>query len=55
MSKKVGIIGSGMVGVALAKGFAMHGHQVMIGTRDPKKQEELKEKTGGNVDVGDFA
>ncbi|MGB2957806.1 MAG: NAD(P)-binding domain-containing protein [Bacteroidota bacterium] len=54
MGKKVGIIGSGMVGVALANGFAKHGHQVMIGTRDPKKHEALKGNTGGNARVGDF-
>jgi predicted dinucleotide-binding enzyme len=55
MSKKIGVIGSGMVGVALANGFAKHGHQVMIGTRDPKKHEDLKSNTGGKAKVGDFA
>ncbi|HEY5205368.1 MAG TPA: NAD(P)-binding domain-containing protein [Roseiarcus sp.] len=34
---KVGIIGSGVVGQMLAAGFAKHGHQVEIGTRDPAK------------------
>jgi predicted dinucleotide-binding enzyme len=55
MSKKIGIIGSGMVGVALANGFAKHGHQVMIGTRDPNKRDDLKANTGGKAQVGDFA
>ena len=32
---KVGILGSGVVGQALAGGFLKHGHAVMVGTRDP--------------------
>lgn len=32
----VGVIGSGSVGQALAAGFAARGHNVVIGTRDPK-------------------
>ncbi len=36
---KVGILGSGTVGQTLASGFLKHGHQVMLGTRDPKKKE----------------
>jgi 8-hydroxy-5-deazaflavin:NADPH oxidoreductase len=35
---KVGIIGSGDVGRILGKGFLTEGHQVMIGTRDIKKE-----------------
>ena len=30
---KIGILGSGMVGQALARGYARHGHDVVIGTR----------------------
>jgi 8-hydroxy-5-deazaflavin:NADPH oxidoreductase len=30
---KIGILGSGMVGQALARGYARHGHDVLIGTR----------------------
>jgi predicted dinucleotide-binding enzyme len=33
---KVGIIGSGVVGQALAGGFLKHGHEVTIGTRRPE-------------------
>lgn len=33
---RVGIIGSGVVGQNLAAGFAAKGHEVVIGTRDPK-------------------
>lgn len=34
---KVGILGSGDVGKALAAGFLRHGHAVMVGTRDRRK------------------
>ncbi|MCI0451823.1 MAG: NAD(P)-binding domain-containing protein [Candidatus Latescibacteria bacterium] len=34
---KVGILGSGDVGKALAAGFSQHRHSVTIGTRDPAK------------------
>jgi predicted dinucleotide-binding enzyme len=37
---KVGIIGSGDVGQALAEGFLKYGHEVVIGTRDPAKLKE---------------
>jgi predicted dinucleotide-binding enzyme len=30
---RIGILGSGMVGPALARGYARHGHEVRIGTR----------------------
>lgn len=41
---KIGILGSGEVGCALAEGLGRHGHQVMLGTRDPK-QERIQEWT----------
>ena len=34
---KVGVLGSGTVGQTLAAGFLKHGHEVMIGTREPAK------------------
>lgn len=34
---KVGILGSGTVGQTLAAGFLKHGHDVIIGTREPAK------------------
>ena len=37
---KVGVIGSGDVGKALAAGFILHGHEVVIGTREPAKLAE---------------
>ncbi|TKC88812.1 DNA-binding protein [Trinickia terrae] len=36
---KVGILGSGDVGRALAAGFLKHGHEAMLGTRDPDKSD----------------
>lgn len=34
---KVGVLGSGVVGQALAAGFLKHGHEVVMGTRDTVK------------------
>jgi predicted dinucleotide-binding enzyme len=34
---KIGVIGSGDVGKVLASGFLKHGHEVIVGTRDPAK------------------
>ena len=39
---KTGIIGSGIVGQVLAAGFLKHGHEAMLGTRDPKKPDVQK-------------
>jgi len=36
---KMGVLGSGTVGKTLAAGFLKHGHQAMLGTRDPHKPE----------------
>ncbi len=53
--KKVGILGSGPVGQALANGFLKVGHEVMIGTGDVKKLTEWKSKAGQNAYTGSFA
>ena len=37
---KVGILGSGDVAKVLAGGFLKHGHEVMMGTREPAKLAE---------------
>jgi predicted dinucleotide-binding enzyme len=37
MSQRVGVIGSGTVGKTLAEGFAKHGYEVKIGSREPEK------------------
>lgn len=39
---KVGILGSGNVAMALAAGFLKHGHEVMMGTRQPSKLADWK-------------
>ena len=53
---KIGVLGSGDVGQALAGGFAGLGHEVMIGshTPDSAKLAEWMERTGGNVATGTF-
>jgi len=42
--KKIGILGSGIVGKTLATGFIKHGYEVMIGTRDVSKLTEWQSK-----------
>jgi predicted dinucleotide-binding enzyme len=47
---KIGILGSGDVGRVLATAFLKEGHQVMLGTRDPQKDQVIKwknENAGG--------
>ena len=51
---RVGILGSGDVAKALAGGFIKHGHEVMMGTRDPAKLAGWKAKNP-NCNVGTFA
>lgn len=53
-SKKVGVIGSGVVSQSLADGFLKHGYEVMRGTREPSKLEEWKKKAGPKATVGTF-
>lgn len=43
---KVGIIGSGVVAQTLGTKLAELGHEVLLGTRDPKKLDEKKNMTG---------
>lgn len=54
---RVGVIGSGQVGRALAAGFAAHGHEVTIGTRTPEDNDELQAWAAqhDNVAIGHFA
>lgn len=47
--KKVGILGSGAVAKALAKGFVSIGYEVKMGTRDKNKLADLQ-----NVSLGSF-
>jgi 8-hydroxy-5-deazaflavin:NADPH oxidoreductase len=53
--RTVGVIGTGVVGTALADGFLKRGFAVMRGTRDPSKLADWKKKAGANGSVGSFA
>jgi 8-hydroxy-5-deazaflavin:NADPH oxidoreductase len=53
-SMKDGVLGSGMVAQTLGAGFAKHGHEVMLGTREASKLADWAAKTPG-VKVGSFA
>jgi hypothetical protein len=60
MEKRIGIIGSGIVGQTLATGFLKHNYFVMIGSGTPSKLSEWQEKNpkgkaGGFQDVIEFA
>lgn len=46
---KIGILGSGDVGRALGSGLARHGHEVMIGSREPDKDTLVawRQESGG--------
>ena len=55
MSKRIGIIGSGVVGQTLANGFIKHGYDVTIGTNSDSKRGELSAKTNGKAKVASFA
>src|SRR3989338_3467583 len=53
MDEKIGILGSGVVGKALAEGFSRLGHSVKIGTRDPSKLQDFIQGKE-NVSIGSF-
>lgn len=44
---RIGVLGSGAVGTTLAGGFAAHGHEVMIGSRQPAKLADFARQTRG--------
>jgi len=51
----IGIMGSAEVGRALGHGFLAEGHSVMLGTRNPKKEEVIKwQKDHPGAAIGDF-
>jgi len=52
MKSKIGILGSGTVAKALGAGFLAEGHEVMIGSGNPQKLEEIKSTLG--VRTGSF-
>ena len=49
---KVGILGSAVVGQALAQGFKQHGYEVRIGSRTPAKLASFTESSG--IPAGTF-
>ncbi|MCR4369136.1 MAG: NAD(P)-binding domain-containing protein [archaeon] len=49
--KRIGVIGSGEVGKALAAGFKKHGYEVKIGSRNPEKLQEYSSETGIEADT----
>jgi predicted dinucleotide-binding enzyme len=53
---RVGVIGSGAVGRALAAGFAARRHEVTIGTRVPEENDDLQAWAAqhDNVAIGSF-
>ena len=53
--KRIAVVGSGVVGQALADGFLKHGHEVMRGTREPSKLAGWKGTAGAKASVGTFA
>jgi predicted dinucleotide-binding enzyme len=54
---RIGLIGSGEVGRALAAGFAARGHEVTIGTRNPEDNDDLQAWAAqqDGVAIGHFA
>jgi len=53
--KKIGIIGSGIVGQTLANGFLKHGYEVMIGTGNADKLADWKAAAGEKGSTGSFS
>ena len=52
---KIGIIGSAAVGQTLAAAFNSEGHQVMLGSRNPSKEEVVKFKNeNASIQTGTF-
>jgi hypothetical protein len=53
--RKIGVLGSGIVGETLANGFLRNGYEVMRGSRDASKLGEWKQKSGPKASTGTFA
>ena len=52
---KYGVLGTGMVGLAIADRLARLGHEVMIGTREPSKSRDKVQSRNIAVKVGTFS
>ncbi len=55
MTRKIGVVGSGVVGKVLADGFLKYGYEVMLGTRDPARLDDWKNSMGPKATAGTFA
>ena len=55
MTKKIGIIGSGVVAKTLGAGFIKHGYEVLLGTRDTSKLSEWQATEGQGAQIGSFS
>ena len=44
ITKKIGVLGSGIVGKTLAQGFLTHGYEVVVGTNNPDKLADWQVK-----------
>ena len=53
--KKIGVIGSGIVGEVLANGFLGFGYAVRRGTREPQKLADWLKGARGEASTGTFA
>ena len=51
-SLKIGIIGTGRIGGALAEHWAKAGHQLMVSSRHPEQLQPLADRLGPRVRVG---
>lgn len=54
MKKKIGVLGSGIVGITLAKGFLKYHYPVTLGTNNPDKIQALKDKTENKILIKGF-
>lgn len=53
--RRIGIVGTGVVGDTLADGFLKHGYAVMRGSRDPAKLADWTARSGPNASSGTMA